>query len=76
MRRMSLTRSNHATTVEPIWFSNRSNNRRVGKINERRSSLVRSHHAIFVFPSYLRPTKDENRIVCAGLNGFRVLKEV
>ena len=36
------------------------------KINERRSSLVRTHHAIFVFSSYLRPTKDENRMVCSG----------
>ena len=49
IRRMSLTRSHHATAVGPIRFSNRSNNCRVGKINGRRSSLVRSHHAIFVF---------------------------
>ena len=51
MRRLSLTRSHHATAVGPIRFSNRSNNCRVGKINRRRSSLVRSHHAIFVFSS-------------------------
>ena len=38
------------------------------KINERRSSLVRTHPAIFVYSSSLRPTKDENRMVCAGLN--------
>ena len=67
MRRMSLTRTHHATVVGPIRFSNRSNNCRVGKINERRSSLVRTHHAIFVFLSSLRPTKDESRMVCAGL---------
>ena len=48
MQRWSLTRSDHATTVGPIRFLNRSNNCRVCKINERRSSLVRSHHAIFV----------------------------
>ena len=63
----SLTRSPHATTVGPIRFSNRSNNCRVGRINERRLSLVRLHHAIFVFSSSLRPTKDENRMVCTGL---------
>ena len=67
MRRLSLTRSHHAMAVGPIRFSNRSNNCRVGKINRRRSSLVRSHHAIFVFSSSLRPTKDENRMVWAGL---------
>ena len=65
-RRMSLMRSCHATIVGPIRFSNRSNNCRVGKINERRSSLVRSHHAIIVFSSCLRPTKDEIRMVSAG----------
>ena len=68
MRRMSLTRTHHATVVGPIRCSNRSNNCRVCKINERRSSLVRTHHAIFVFSSSLRPTKDESRMVCAGLN--------
>ena len=62
MQRVSLNRSHHATTVGPIRFSNRSNNCRVCKINERRSSLVRSHHAIFVVSG---PTKDENRMVCA-----------
>ena len=49
VRRMSLTCSDHAMTVGPIRFSNRSNNCRVCKINERRSSLVRTHHeTIFV----------------------------
>ena len=67
MWRTSLTRSHHATAVGPIQFFNRSNNCRIGKINGRRSSLARSHHAIFVFSSSLRPTKDENRMVCARL---------
>ena len=67
MRRMSLTRTHHATVVGPIRFSNRSNNCRVCKINGRRSSLVRTHHATIVFSSSLRPTEDENRMVCAGL---------
>ena len=49
MRRMSLTRTHHATVVGPIRFSNRSNNCRVCKINGRRSSLVRTHHATIVF---------------------------
>ena len=53
--------------VSAMRHENVSNNCRVGKINERRSSLVRSHHAIFVFSSSLHPTKDENRMVCAGL---------
>ena len=34
MRRMSLTRTHHATAVGPIRFSNRSNNCRLCKINE------------------------------------------
>ena len=67
MRQMSLTRTHHATVVGPIRFSNRSNNCRVCKINGRRSSLVRTHHATIVFSSSLRPTEDNNRMVCAGL---------
>ena len=60
---MSLNRTHHATVivVGPIRFSNRSNNCRVCKINERRSCLVRTHHAIFVFSSSL---------VCAGNQKF------
>ena len=64
---MSLTRTHHETVVGPIRFSNRSNNCRVCKINGRRSSLVRTHHATIVFSSSLRPTEDENRMVCAGV---------
>ena len=70
-RQMSLTRTHHATVVGPIRFSNRSNNCRVCKINGRRSSLVRTHHATIVFSSSLRPTEDNNRMVCAGLLGLR-----
>ena len=66
-RSMSLTRTHHATVVGPIRFSNRSNNCRVCKINGRQLSLVRTHHATIVFSSYLRPTDDKNRMVCAGL---------
>ena len=72
---MSLTHTHHATVVGPIRFSNRSNNCRVCKINGRRSSLVRTHHATIVFSSSLRPTEDENRMVCAGLKESRRSEE-
>ena len=68
MRRMSLTRPHHATQVGLIRKSNRSNNCRVGKINERRSSLMRSHHAIFRLLSSLRPNKiRKSHDVCRAL---------
>ena len=61
-----MTAQTGSTEVGPIQFSNRSNNCRVGKINERWLSVARSHCAILRLSLSPRPTKDKNHIVWAG----------